>query len=69
MNYVTDVAVEIYLRYENVLDFSYFDFEEISEKYASKSFNYVIGKIKLSNLLEMNGLLRRLNIFIAFTGK
>ena len=69
MNYVTDVAVEIYLRYENVLDFSYFDFEEISEKYASKSFNYVIGKIELSKLLEMNGLLRKLNIFIAFTGK
>src|SRR6056297_440265 len=69
MNYVTDAEIEIYLRYENVLDLSYFDFEEISEKYASKSFNYVIGKIELSKLLEMNGLLRKLNIFIAFTGK
>ncbi len=68
MNYVTDAEIEIYLRYENVLDFSYFDFEEISEKYASKLFNYVIGKIKLSKLIELNGLLRKLNIFMAFTG-
>jgi homoserine dehydrogenase len=64
--YTTDYELKIYLRYINSLDFSHFEFEEISERFTSKQNNYVIGTIKLSNLLKLKKLLPKLDIFVAF---
>ena len=67
--YKNEVEIEIYLRYNNLVDFSHFEFQYISEKFAGKETNYVIGNIKLSNLLKIRSLLPRLDVFIAFTDK
>lgn len=67
--YKDEVALEIYLRYQNLVDFSHFEFENISEKFSGRDSSYVIGKIKLSNLLKIRSILSKLDIFIAFTGK
>ncbi len=66
--YSTNYSLKIYLRYSNELDFSHFDFEEISEKFTSKQNNYVIGTMKLGNLLKIKHLLPKLNVFIAYIG-
>ncbi len=68
LTYSTENLTEIYLRYQNIVDLSLFEFEEISEKHVSKDFNYVVGKIKLNKLLKLKHLLPKLDIFIVNTG-
>jgi homoserine dehydrogenase len=64
--HTNDVTVKVYLRFKNLLDFSHFEFEEIEEKLSSKNFNYVIGTIKLSNLIHIRKLIQTLDVFLAF---
>jgi homoserine dehydrogenase len=66
--YVTDNTVEIYLRYRSIHDFEQFHFAEISEKYTSRSHNYVIGRIRLDNLLCIKHLLPKMDVFVASMG-
>lgn len=66
LQYRTDHEIEIYLRYKNIVDFSYFEFENISEKYSGIDHSYVVGKIKLSNLLKLKVILPKLDIFLAY---
>lgn len=63
--YTTNTDVKIYLRYKDSLSFSHFEFENITEKYSSKEYSYVIGTIKLSSLLKIKYLLPKLDVFIA----
>ncbi|MDR1226682.1 MAG: homoserine dehydrogenase [Prevotellaceae bacterium] len=63
--YTTDNLIKVYLRYRNVNDFEHFRFAEISEKYTSNDYCYVVGKIRLSNLLSIKSLLPKLDIFLA----
>ena len=65
VHYTTDHELEIYLRYHNPVDLSYFDFEEITEKYSGKDSNYVVGRIMLKNLVKIKEILPRLNLFLA----
>ena len=67
MEYVTDSELKIYLRYNNLIDYSHFDFENITEKYSGIGFNYVIGRIKVENLLKIQKIISGLDIFIAYT--
>ncbi len=67
-SYTTNHTLKIYLRYTNSLDFSHFDFDEIQERYTSKQNNYVIGTIKLGNLIKIKKLLPKLDVFIAYLG-
>jgi homoserine dehydrogenase len=67
--YTRDIAIEVYVRYHDLVDLSHFDFESISEKYTGPEYNYVIGRLKLDNLHKMKNLIRKLNVFIAWTGK
>jgi len=66
LGYRTDHEVEIYLRYKNIVDFSNFEFENISEKYSGQEYNYVVGKIKLSSLLKLKAILPKLDVFLAY---
>ena len=63
--YTTETEVQIYLRYRESLAFSHFDFENITEKYSSREYSYVIGTIKLSSLQKIKNLLPKLDVFIA----
>lgn len=64
--HTNEVTVKVYLRFKNLLDFSHFEFDEIEEKLSSKNFNYVIGTIKLSNLIHVRKLIQTLDVFLAF---
>ncbi len=67
--YTRDITIEVYLRYHDLVDLSHFDFESVSEKYTGPACNYVIGRIKLDTLHKIKNLIRKLNVFIAWTGK
>lgn len=66
--YSTNFRLKIYLRYSNPLELNHFDFDEIQERYTSEQNNYVIGTIKLENLIKIKQLLPKLDVFIAYLG-
>ena len=67
--YSTDIEIEVYFRYYNDKNLEHFNFEKISARYTSKEFNYVIGRIKLSELLAKNDRLNMADVLCVFTGK
>jgi homoserine dehydrogenase len=67
--YTRELTIEIYLRYHDLVDLSHFEFETITEKYSSQDYNFVIGRIRLDNLYKLKNLVRKMNVFIAWTGK
>lgn len=67
--YIKDAAIEIYLRYSNPDVLKYFEFKSVSEEYKGPEYSYKIGFIQLSSLIDIKETLRKLDIFIAATGK
>jgi len=67
--YSTDVVLEVFIRYHDIVDLSIFGIEEIIEKYNGRDHRWVIAKVKLSSLLKVKDLITKLNLFIAYTGK
>ncbi|MBO5217042.1 MAG: homoserine dehydrogenase [Alistipes sp.] len=63
--YTTDHSFRVYYRYSNLSDLALLNFESISEEYKSDKYNYVIGRVSLQSLLDVNDELRKRNIFIA----
>lgn len=59
-----DVTLKIYLRYQQEKDLRFFNFEEISEQYSGNGNNYIVGKIKLSNLVAIKDLVGDLSVFL-----
>lgn len=68
VKYSTDHEIQVYLRYRNNEEFNCFEFENISEKYSGQDYSYVVGKIKLFNLLKLKTILPKFDIFLAYMG-
>ena len=66
--YSTNHILKIYLRYSSLEEFNHFSFDEIHERYTSKHNSYVIGTIKLDNLIKIKKLLPKFDVFIACLG-
>jgi homoserine dehydrogenase len=60
----TDIELNVYLRYFDEKNLELFQFEKIQGHYKSGDYNYVIGKIKLSSLLEQKDRLNTADIFM-----
>jgi homoserine dehydrogenase len=67
--YSTSVELEVYFRYYDEKNLNHFRFERITEKYFGKDFNYVIGNIKLDELLANKEKLNSADIQVICTGK
>jgi homoserine dehydrogenase len=67
--YSKNQLLEIYFRYHQESDLELFDFEDISEKYLGKDFNYVIGTISLAQLFALKDEINLREIFIVNTGR
>ncbi len=63
--YTTDVKLKIYLRYPDADFLKGIPFDSISEMYRSENYNYVIGEITLSALIECRDKLSDPKIFLA----
>ncbi len=63
--YTTDVLVRVYVRYRETNILGTLPFVEVREQYMSKENNYVIGDIKLRDLISHRELLSAPDVFIA----
>lgn len=68
LEYTNDMDVEIYLRYSNKNDLALFNFKEVSESLKGKDFNYVIGTLNISELINIRKQLEGKDIFLAYLG-
>ena len=63
--YTTDLSLKIYVRYSETNILHVLRFEEIHEQYISAESNYVIGTIRLSELIAKRDRLHEKDLFIA----
>ena len=63
--YTTDLSLKIYVRYSQTNILHVLHFEHIHEQYVSDESNYVIGTIRLSELIEKRDRLRAPDLFLA----
>ncbi len=63
--FTNDVLINVYFRYNSIIDLDKVEFEEISEKYNGSDYNYVVGKINLQTLLTNREYILKHNLFIS----
>ncbi len=69
VKHTDNILLEIYLRYSDDELIGLLDFDNISERYAASNFKYVIGTLKLENLISNREFLLDKEVFIAYTGR
>ena len=65
ISHTQDELLTIYLRYQTPQDLAGIYFEEVNIEYKAKDFNYLIGRVRLSNLYALRDSFPKRNIFIA----
>lgn len=63
--FTNDVVLNIYLRYNELSDLKNFDILEISEKYTSNTYHYVVAKITLNSILQKRDFIIKQNLFLS----
>lgn len=63
--FTTNAELEIYLRYNSVIDLEKIEFNSVSEKYTGSDYNYIIGKIHLSQLIENRNYILANKLFVS----
>ena len=65
VGFTNDVLVKVYYRYNVNEDLERLDFKEITQKYSSSLYNYVIGYTSLKNLKDNRDFLLKNGLFVA----
>lgn len=69
LTFTNNIELEVYLRYIDEKTLNQFKFEKIFEKYYGRDCNYVIGTIRLENLLAIQDRLNSADVQLISTGK
>ena len=64
-DFTNDVIVEVYFRYNSNADIEKITFDEVSEKYNSGDYNYIVGKVNLQTLLTNCDYILKNKLFIS----
>lgn len=64
-DFTNDVIVEVYFRYNSNSDIEKIKFDEVSEKYNSGDYNYIVGKVNLQTLLTNRDYILKNKLFIS----
>jgi homoserine dehydrogenase len=64
-DFTNDVIVEVYFRYNSNSDIEKITFDEVSEKYNSGDYNYIVGKVNLQTLLTSRNYILKNKLFIS----
>ena len=64
-DFTNDVIVEVYFRYNSNSDIEKITFDEVSEKYNSGDYNYIVGKVNLQTLLTNRDYILKNKLFIS----
>ena len=62
--YTTDVELKVYVRYKTTQVTSLLPFKSILEQYTSRENNYVVGEIKLKDLIKNRNVLNQSDVFV-----
>lgn len=63
--FTNDVTLEVYFRYDTILNLDKLELDEIREVFTGSDFNYVIGKIKLQQLIKNRNYILENKLFVA----
>ncbi len=63
--FADDISFRVYVRYNDPVDLRLLQFEEVSESYSSKDFNYIVGRVPLSSLHAAQEALNSHKVFVA----
>jgi len=69
LKFTNNIELDIYLRYDDESLVEALGFDTIHERYYSGNFKYVIGKVKLQNLIAQQQRISNNNAFVAFAGE
>ncbi len=69
LKFTNDIEINVYVRYEDESLIEVLKFEHIHERFYSDTFRFVIGKIKLKNLIDNQSRISEHKAFIAFAGQ
>lgn len=64
-DFTNDVLINVYFRYNSIIDLDKIEFIEISEKYNGGEYNYIVGKVNLQTLLNNRDYILKNNLFIS----
>ena len=65
MSYTTDCDIKLYVRYHNEKDLELFKFHDITEKYWSEEYCFIVGTVKLTDLIAVQNEIKARDLFIA----
>ena len=63
--FTNDFAFRIYFRYSNDVERALLPFAKIEETYRSEHYNYIVGHVRMSQLVKAAPQLRQANVFLA----
>lgn len=63
--FTSNVVLQVYLRYNSVLDLQTLEFDEINEQYNGNDYHYVVGKINLQNLVANRDYILKHKLFLS----
>ncbi len=66
LKFTNDIELCVYLRYDDEELVNALEFSEIKERYYSGSYKYIIGKLKLSKLIDSKQRISEQKAFLAF---
>lgn len=65
MTYTTDCDIKIYVRYTSKEDIAKFNFKDISERYWSENYKFMVGTVSIKDLIKIKEDLPKMDIFLA----
>lgn len=68
IHFTNDVSLKIYLRYNKEEELKQFQFENIFEQYTGGEYHFVIGFIKLQNIISNKDFILKNKLFVASIG-
>jgi len=67
--FTNDVLIDVYFRYNTSDDLKQIIFDEINEKYTSKDYHYVVGRINLNNLIANRAYILKHHLFVSLVNE
>ncbi|MBA3680132.1 MAG: homoserine dehydrogenase [Bacteroidetes bacterium] len=64
-DFTNDVFINVYFRYNSIIDLDKIEFDEITEKYTGTDYNYIVGKVNLQTLITNRDYILKNNLFIS----
>ncbi|MBL7919682.1 MAG: homoserine dehydrogenase [Bacteroidia bacterium] len=68
-DFTNDALINVYFRYNSIIDLDKIEFIEISEKYNGGEYNYIVGKVSLQTLLNNRDYILKNNLFISLVNE